>query len=379
MPQLREQKLDGPLEEQRARRNFLTWAFFLAQASAAELLVTGAAKAQADEPSENPLQHSDPQVGPAPTDAMQRKFDVAEAEIVAPPSSSTVAQNVVPPIDTLAQTPSSPLSAINGQQQSAGTAAGVGTSAGVTGTAGSMQAPIESGGSTDNSLPNVLPDIGGSEQTPPPPITVDIGLTPLLGFDVTIDAGGLISTNIGLDLNDLLVDPLPTVTGLLGSLTDDLGHLLNSDVLGLGEILQSSPLNLGELTGLTLTDSITLDRNGETSPAAPLSIASLADTGPTAVIADATEALAGSLLGSGGVINFTPQPAVQVQTDELYALGRYTDYNIALRDSTEPAAGGATPDVAVVSETPPADDHAPADPATAEFLHLDELITRPAV
>ena len=91
----------------------------------------------------------------------------------------------------------------------------------------------------------LLPDIGVTEQTPPPPITVDIGLTPLLGFDVTIDVGGLISANVDLDLNNLLVgplqgvtnllvDPLQDVTGLVGSLTADLGNLLNGDVLGSG-------------------------------------------------------------------------------------------------------------------------------------------------
>ena len=379
LPQLGEQKLHGPVEEQRARRNFLTWAFFLAQASAAELLLTGAAaKGQDDESPENPLQHSDPQVDALSTDAMQRKFDVAEAEIVSPPSSNTVAQNAVPPIDTLAQTHPLPLSAINAQP-SIGAAAGIGA----TGSTGSIQSHIGSGGSTDNSLPNLLPEIGGAEQIAPSPITVDIGLTPLLGFDVTIDAGGLISTNIGLDLNDLLVNPLQTVTGLLDSLTNDLGNLLNNDVLGLGELLQSSPLNLGELTGLTLTDGIAglLDGTGATSPAATLSNLGLANAEPAAVITDAAESLVGDLLGSGGVINFSLQaPAASAQADELYALGRYTDYNIALRDNAEPTAADAAPDIAAVPETPPVpEDHLPADSASAGLLHLDEFMTRPAV
>ena len=104
LPRTGDQKAPGQLDEQRGRRNFLTWAFVLAQASAAELLLTGATKAQNDELAQNLVNRSDLQSDALPNDVLQRKFDVAQAEIVAPSSSSVIAQNVAPDADTSALT-----------------------------------------------------------------------------------------------------------------------------------------------------------------------------------------------------------------------------------------------------------------------------------
>lgn len=391
-PEPGERKANGPADEPHIRRNFLTWAFFLAQASAAELLLTGGAKAQAGELSENPLTRSDPQLNGLPNDAMQRKVDVAEAPVIASTSNSNITPNVAPTTETADLTHSLPLSGIAGDAPPAGAAAG--DSAGASAVGSASPSPIGSGGSTNNSLPELLPDIGGTGLTPtPPPITVDIGLTPLPGFDVTIDIGGLINANIGLDLNglldplqalldplqdvtNLLVSPLQDVTGLVGSLTDDLGHLLNGDGLGLGGLLQSSQLSA--LTGLTLTDGIAGLLDGDGASAGALADLDDAHQPVVALVTSVTDAATQTLLGGGGVINILGGlTGAAAQSDDLYAHGRYTDYNVALRDNANSHRGDATADIAAVSDTPtPADHQPPTDPAIADLPSLDDLFTR---
>jgi hypothetical protein len=374
-----ERKPNGPLDEPRVRRNFLTWAFFLAQVSAAEALLTGAAKAQGDDISENTATHSDPQFEGLPSEAVQGRFDVAEATVVAPPSSSVIAQNG----DTGVQTHALPLSALAGHTPPVGAAVGAAGSG--------SQGPtiIGSGGSPNNSLPNMLPEIGGTEQIPPPPITVDIGLKPLLGFDVNIDVGGLVSANVGLqldpngllgslvgDVTHLLANPLHEVTDLVGSLTNDLGHLLNGDGLGLGDLLQTSPLNLSELTGLTLNDGIAglLGQNGHSGA----SSASDAMHEPAvAAITGTSDAATQTLFGSGGVINILGGLTSVAQHDVLFAEGRHTDYSVALQDhATSDTGGGATSDITATVETPPADHQPAADTVIADLPHLDDLVAR---
>ena len=191
----------------------------------------------------------------------------------------------------------------------------------------------------------MLPEIGGSAQTGPPDIDVHIGLPPLLGFDLQIDTGGLIS-GIGLDLGNLLVGPLETVTSLVdslvGDLVTDLGNLLNNDVLGLGELLESGPLNLSELTGLTLTEryrgTAWRQRSGHRAP--------LTDGGailaPLISLTTHDGELSAPGLLSSGMINF-PAVSASVQLDELFAQGQHTDYNIALRNGPESGADDASP------------------------------------
>lgn len=363
----------------RVRRNFLTWAFFLAQVSAAELLATGGAKAQGDELSENPSNQPEAASAPLPDDALQRTIDVAEAQIVAPPSSSIVGSQVTPHLDAQTQNHLLPLSALEDQHAlPVGGAAGTGSST-----------RIGSGGSAENSLPILLPEIGGGAQTAPPEIDVHIGLPPLLGFDLQVDTGGLIS-GIGLDLGNLLVGPLETVTGLVDSLvgdlvTDlvtDLGNLLNNDVLGLGELLESGPLNLSELTGLTLTNGIAglLQGSGATVDA---HFSSSSENGaPLISLTTHDGELSAPGLLSSGMINF-PAVSASLQLDELFAQGQHTDYNIALRSGPESGAGDASPSQpeiasiipeALVNEAPP-----PADSAAALLSPLDEFLTRPSL
>src|SRR5262245_24838139 len=391
-PEIDQPKPNGPPGEQRARRNFLTWAFFLAQASAVELLLTGAAKAQAGEFSENPLTHPDgPQVDGLPNDAMQGKFDVAEAAVITPPSSSmttlSVAQLVDPPDQTQLSLP-----AIAGPTPADAAASG---SAGAAGAVGSTsQGPVGSSGNPTDSLPNLLPDIGGSERTLPPPITVDIGLTPHLGFDVTIGVGGLITANVGVDLGLLVSGPLQNVTNLLvspvqgatdlaGPPTNDLGHLLNGDGLGLGGLLPSSQQHLSELTGLTLTDGIAglVGRSGDNASASASSALHGAQHEPAvALITNATDVAAPTLFGGGGVINILGGPANMAQHDDLYAQGRYTDYNVVLRDNAEPNGGNAMHDIAAALRTPAPTDH-PTDTTQhiADLPHFDDLLARPHI
>ena len=358
----------------RVRRNFLTWAFFLAQVSAAELLLTGAAKAQDDELSENATNRPEAPSGPLPDDALQRTIDVAEAQLVAPPSSSMVGSQVTPHLDAQAQDHLLPLGTLANQHTlPAGGTAGAGSSS-----------RIGSGGIAENSLPTLLPEIGGGAQTAAPPeIDVHIGLPPLLGFDLHLDTGGLIS-GVGLDLGNLLVGPLETVTNLVdslvGDLVSDLGNLLNNDVLGLGELLESGPLNLSELTGLTLTTGIAgLLQGGEAGSDAGNGAA--ANTPLISLSTPDGELSAPGLL-STGMINFAAITAT-VQLDELFAGGQHTDYNIALRNGPETGAEDASPSQpeiagilpeALANEAPP-----PADSTAALLSPLDDFMTRPSV
>jgi hypothetical protein len=348
------------LERQGGRRNFLTWAFFLAQVSALELLLTGATKAQADEISGNSINRSEAPSDPLPDDVPQRKFDIAEAQVAAPPSSSTVGSQVTPHLDSLAQThPLPPASAAE------------------------HTLPIGTvGGSAANSLPTLLPEIGSAEQTASPAIDVNIGLSPLLGFELHIDAGGLIS-GVGLDLGNLLVNPLESATDLVGSLVTDLGHLLNNDLLGLGQLLDSSPLNLSELTGLTLTNGIA-GLLGGSEAGAPSAL--LSDGGailaPLISLTTHDGALSAPGLLSGGMINF-PAVSTPAQIDVLYAQGQHTDYNIALHNHAQTGAEDASPlqtDIAgILPETLAHEVQPPADSATALLSPLDEFLTRPGL
>jgi hypothetical protein len=368
--QPRAREPDTRLEQPpRVRRNFLTWAFFLAQVSAAELLLTGGAKAQDDELSENSTRPPEASSGPLPDDTLQRTMDVAEAQIAAPPSSSVVGSQVTPQLDPQAQTHLLPLASAADKTLPVGAAGG---------SAGTGSAPrVGSGGSTDNSLPTLLPEIGGGEQTTPPAIDVHVGLSPLLGFDLQVGPGGLFSS-IDLDLGNLLVGPLETVTGLVDSLvTDlvaDLGNLLNNDLLGLGDVLESGPLNLSELTGLTLGNGIAgLLNGGQTgsSSEAPAPLISLTTHDG--------ELSAPGLL-SAGMIDF-PAVSAPAQLDVLFSQGQHTDYNIALRVGSESGADDASPPLdiagilpeALVHEAPP-----PAD-STALLPPLDEFLTRPTL
>jgi hypothetical protein len=356
----------------RVRRNFLTWAFFLAQASAAELLVTGGAKAQDDELSENSIKPPDASSGALADEAAQRSIDVAEAQLVAPPSSGIVGSQITPHLDTSAATHLLPLAAAGGHTTPIGAVGGA-ASAGST-------ARVGSGGSIENSLPTLLPEIGSGEQAAA--IDVHVGLSPLLGFDLQIGTGGLIS-GVGLDLGNLLVGPLETVTGLVDTLvTDlvsDLGNLLNDDLLGLGDVLESGPLNLSELTGLTLNDGIAGLLGG--SEAGSDAGSGGATPAPLISLSTGDGELSAPGLLSAGMINF-PAVSAQIQIDELFAGGQHTDYNIALRTGesdagdtspSQPAIADIVPE-ALADETPP-----PADSAAALLSPLDEFLTRPTL
>jgi hypothetical protein len=361
----------------RIRRSFLTWAFFLAQVSAAELLATGAAKAQDDEASGNSASQPEAPSAPLADDALQQTIEVAQAPAVGPPSGSIVGSPATPHLDMPDATHLLPLPPGAEHTPPIGGIGGIGGSAST-----GLTPHIGSGGSTSNSLPTLLPDIGGAEQTTPPAIDVHIGLSPLLGFDLQIDTGGLIS-GVGLDLGNLPVGPLETVTGLVdllvNDLTTDVGNLLNNDLLGLGKVLESGPLNLSELTGLTLSNGIAGLLNGGEAGANPQT--------PTPLISLSThdgELSAPGLL-SGGMINF-PTIGTAAPLDALYAQGQHTDYNIALHDdaaigngdapATAPQAdiAGILPEALAHEAPPPADDS-----AAALLSPLDEFLTRPTL
>ncbi|MPZ36467.1 MAG: hypothetical protein GEU95_00130 [Rhizobiales bacterium] len=385
--QIGERSLHVRLERQRGFKSFLTWAFFLSQVTAAELLLTGAAKAQEDEHSENSPTYSEAPSDELSNDAPQIKnVDVVEPEIIAPTSSAAIAPHVAPHLDTPFQTHPLPLSPIAGQAPptGAGSAAGSGS-----------QGRVGSAGSVDSSPPTQLPDIGLTERTPPPSIDIDIGLTPLLGFDVNIETDGLIA-GVGLDLNNLVnnlvIDPLQEASDVVDSLVTDLGTLLTNDLLGLDGLLgsgsESSSSSLIELTGLNLTDTIAglLDTlndatSGETAAAPSDSNAATSSQAAT-LITDPDELSAPDILSSGDIISFAEHTLAAV--NDLFAQGQHTDYKIALHDDATLDARETSPMQPDVASAPPAapipqDDAQHNDSAAIVLSPFDELVTRPAV
>jgi hypothetical protein len=364
------------LERQRGLKSFLTWAFFLAQVSAAEQLLTGAAKAQGDEFSNNPAkppEESPPD--PLAENAIQKHVGGPDADAMTSSASGSSTLHL-PCLDDSTLTHAHP--------QLLSPAAGnlpphiVGAASGGAGSAAAAQARVGSSGSPDSSLPDLHVD-----QTAPALVQADGDVSSLLGFELNLGDDGLIGIDLDLGnlvgtLDNLLTTPLQEVTELVGSLTNDLGNLLNGAGLALGEVLDStgeelgqvldstsevlgSALDLSELTGLNLTDGLS------------------------------------GLLGQGSTESpeqgdETAPSATETQTDELFVEGQYTNYNIALREGAEPAADttplielniGDTPPNEPASEPAQADqpppDHPPPDSAIADLLRFDEFETRPSV
>jgi hypothetical protein len=375
LAQVSERTRDPQLEQHRGRRNFLTWAFFLAQVSAAEALATGAARTQDDDDWVNPAQHPDLPPDDLPNEILQQRMEVAEAATDAWPSSSSPGTSPLTPLMTPGQTQVGP---IGGHTPSPGT---VGAGAG----ASSAQGRVGSSGNPDSALPDMLPDLHFGIQMAPQPLHADVSLA-LLGFELNGDAGGLISGNVGLNLNNLIPDPLKGVTDLLDSLTSDLGNLLDGDGLVegiLGGIPETNALNLGELTGLTLTNGIA-GLLGQRDQNAPAAAQSESGAGQMAAFVTDADTFSAPALFSGGMINF-PAAATNApsQIDELFAEGRHTNYNIALAETSERDSSDALPaqsDTSALPEgTPPQDGQPHNDVSIAEQSPLDEFVTRPTV
>jgi hypothetical protein len=363
------------LERQRGLKSFLTWAFFLAQVSAAEQILTGAAKAQDDEFSGSPAkppEESPPD--PLAENAIQKHVGGPDADATTFASGSSTVH--LPSLDDSTLTHAHP--------QLLSPAAGtlpphiVGAASGGAGSGASAHARAGSSGSPDSSPSGLLPDLH-VDQTPPGLVQADGDVGSLLGFELNIGDDGLIGIDLDLGnlvetLDNLLTTPVQEVTEIVGSLTNDLGNLLNGTGLALGEVLDStgealgevldstsevlgSALDLSELTGLNLTDSLS------------------------------------GLLGQGSTDSpeqgdETAPSATETQTDELFVEGRYTNYNIALREGAEPAAdttplielniGETSPNEPVQADQSPPD-QTPPDSAIADLLRFDEFETRPSV
>lgn len=372
--------LHARLERQRGLKSFLTWAFFLAQVSAAEQLLTGAAKAQGDEFSDNPAKPPEESpADPLAENAIQKHVGDPDTESMT--SSASGSSTLHPPSlddSTLAHAHPQLLS----PTASTLPHAAVGVSGGASGSA-AAHARVGSSGSPDSSPSGLLPDLHFVDQMAPALVHADGDVSSLLGFELNLGDDGLIGIDLNLGnlvgtLDNLLTPPLQEVTELVGSLTNDLGNLLNGTGLALGEVLDStgeglgevldstsellgSALDLSELTGLNLTDGLS----------------GLLEQGSTESQEQGDE---------------TAPSATETQTDELFVEGRYTNYNIALREGAEPAAdttplielniGDAPPnepasEPAQTNQSPP--DQSPPDSAIADLLRFDEFETRPSV
>jgi hypothetical protein len=201
-------------------------------------------------------------------------------------------------------------------------------------------------------------NVGGS------PIGIDAGLVDLgvhaqvsiadlLGFDLGLSPDGIfVAAEIELDrlpnLDQLALNPVhvvETTTRL------ELDHLLKSDLpgidvlLGSGEHLSHIKAALAEVTGLSLVEApgALIDQLGGSDAIVPATLARTTDALssarplPIQVAAElagfASHAGSGDL-SSGGVIIF-PAPAGKdvLPINELFADGRYTDYNLALQSA----------------------------------------------
>jgi hypothetical protein len=339
--------LHAQLERHRGLKSFLTWAFFLAQIAAAEQLLTGGAKAQEDNSSDPAAKRSDVPPDTPPVQIAQVNTDGDEAHSITASSSSSSTIPTPLLIDSAPPQIHPHLSSLaaDSAPQHVGVADG--------GTSGSAaQARIGSSGSLDDSPPVLLPD-----PIAPAPVDTDGSLPSLLGFELTIDASGLLSADVdldlgNLDLGNLVISPLQEATHLVGSLTEELGNLLNGTGLALSELIDSGPTDLSELTGLNLTDAL----------------AGLLEQGTT-----------GALEQSG----MRSPGAIDVQLDVLFVEGQYTDYNIALRDgavlSLDDTLAGELKIADVLASEPPPADQPPPDSAIADLLPFDEFVARPTV
>jgi hypothetical protein len=367
------------LERQRGLKSFLTWAFFLAQVSAAEQLLTGAAKAQDDEFSDNPAkppEESPPD--PLAENAIQKHGGGpgADAMTSSGSGSSTLHQ---PSLEdgTLPHAHPHLLSPAAGTPPHK-----VGVASGGAESGASAHARVGSSGSPDSSPSGLLPDLH-VDQTAPALVQADGDVGSLLGFELNIGDDGLIGIDLDLGnlvgtLDNLLTTPVQEVTELVGSLTNDLGNLLNGAGLALGEVLDSTGEGLGEV----------LDSTGEVLGSA-LDLSELTGL-------NLTDGLSG-LLGQDSTESpeqddETAPSATETQTDELFVGGQYTNYNIALREGAEPAADttplielniGDSPPNEPASEPAQADqppsDQPPPDSVIADLLRFDEFETRPSV
>jgi hypothetical protein len=184
-------------------------------------------------------------------------------------------------------------------------------------------------------------------------VHAQVSLADLLGFDLGLGPDGIFvaaesEVDLLLNLDQLALNPVhvvETTTGL------ELDHLLKSDLpgidvlLGSGEHLSHIKAALAEVTGLSLVQApgALMDQLGGSDGVVPATLTQMTDALSSArplPIQVASE-LAGfgshgesGDLSSGGVIIF-PAPADNdvLPINELFADGRYTDYNLALQSA----------------------------------------------
>ena len=397
-----------PKEPERLRgsKGFLTWAFVLAQAAAADLFVGGGARATEEDDIAAQTQpqadlnvdqlNSPPRIGAA----IEDQFSQDDATSIATPKV-----HVAPPaamqVRSVAPTLGNPSHAITNAAGGGGGGGGGGDddvasssfSFGykfVTVDGDALIGPIGGGGLLNGGLGPLEVGVGpitvGLNPVHVDPVAGEfnfgagVNLGSILGFDVTFGREGLI-VSADLDLNQLSIDELVSnVTQIIEAPAIDLSNLTNSDIAGLGAI---SGLTMAQLTGLQLP--------GMSTPQHGLieDVNALSSKDPSVVATLVPGLTHLRTLGetgnaaSGETLIFPMQPVNPIASvDQLFAGNQHTDYGMALQgiqSAAVPAgalAGDAAASMLAAGQAVPLDDHHVTAPPTPLPSSLDDLSLR---
>jgi hypothetical protein len=342
-------KGDQQHEQRRGLRRFLTWSFFLAEIGGAELAVNGPARAQDDD-----LEFLMRPLSPDVSIALLREehFSPKFADNQSSEQVSSGSVSIAPFLpnrmpddfwDRSHPRNDTPLPEIGGGARvggGGGGSGGGGGGGGGTGRGSSGGTQLEIHRPLDAKFDPTLSIQIALANTHEPLIGLELNISGLLGFELDIDPAGLIK-GIGLDLQTLEIIEDGGVSDIVSALRADLTHLLTETLPGLGQVLGSAAkLDLANLTGL-LVAPIDLasppSRHSDSPAAAPVSpfiaMAPLDNPSPPPL---------GPLYRANDTIIVPPQ-STEEPFNQLYSLGKYTEYNISLQ---------STPDIGDIDSIP---------------------------
>jgi len=303
-------------DRQRARRNFLTWPFFLAEMVVADLFF-GKGLHTADALDLSSSQAKD-QPGLEPDES--RVFGTQNAED--PELNQTGLLDY--PDQTAAQPPLSETAAAKSGQATGGAGGHIPTGGG-----GSA------GGAGDSSSANASADTGKIGSVIPNELSLfseDSALSLSLDktdLSVQLNVAELLDIGLDLSLADLVFPNEPSLIPLDSALS-----------LNLDENNASVQLNVAELMDIGLDVSLAdLGLGGDLDPLLrePAELVPETHLGEASieVTFDGVAALSGDV-SSGGAITFSEPIDVPIATDELFIGGRYTEYHMALQSTSDP-------------------------------------------
>jgi hypothetical protein len=317
-------------DRRRRPSNFLTWAFFLAEVSVADLFFGKGAKA-ADDLGPTSTIEDPPAVAADDLNAWETVGKATELEPAAPDRLLDAGGSLMP-MATIEPAAAPGLSAINGipfagssSGGGGGGGSGSGSSAGTDGSsadgAGSMPA-LSAEGSAD--LSDLLSEL-------PAGIAVDLGLD-LQPLDLTFGLNGsLPPLYLGLDVGTPFLD------------LSFGGDALSDFDLGAGLAasgMQTAFMQLGDSTGLSLFQGF--GSATDFSEIAPL-VEGASTSSPSLLVEIGSSDVApdGHISSDGSIVFATSLPA-GTASDGLFSEGRYTDYNLVLQSQTTQSGNDTT-------------------------------------